>query len=229
MKLLFIPGAACGKKAWLCQAQYFSGSEAVSLPGHPEGKPCASVDEYTAWLRDYLRERQYQDIVLAGHSMGGAVAQCYGLKYPEGLKALILIATGAKLRIHPDLMEAVRGMINDRVRWREYLEERHRNNVPEAKGAIIEERLRIGPAVMLNDYICCDNFNIMSEVPNIRLPTLIIGGSDDDLTPVKFAHYLKRQIRGAQELIVSGAGHWVLAERPAEVNQAIATFLAGLG
>jgi pimeloyl-ACP methyl ester carboxylesterase len=228
MKLIFIPGAACGPKAWLCQTRYFAGSEAVTLPGHPEGKPCSSVAGYAAWLRDYIREQRYRDVVLAGHSMGGAVAQRYALDYGHGVKALVLIGTGARLRIHPELLETVRGMVAGSLEWRSYLEERHRTTVPEVRQAIIEERLQIGPAVMLNDLLACDQFDVMDKVGAIMLPTLVISGLEDEMTPVKYAHYLASQIEGARELIVPGAAHWVLTEKPKEVNQAIAGFLAGL-
>jgi pimeloyl-ACP methyl ester carboxylesterase len=228
MKLLFIPGAACGRKAWLCQTQYFTDSEAVALPGHPEGKPCSSVTGYAAWLRDYIRERRYQDVVLAGHSMGGAVAQRYALDYGDEIEALILIGTGARLRIRPDLLESVREMAAGKLKWRDYLEERHRTTVPEVRQAIIEERMQIGPAMMLNDLLACDKFDVMDKIRAIRLPTLVITGCEDELAPVKYAHYLASQIEGAREVIVPGAAHWVLTERPQEVNQAIAGFLAGL-
>ena len=78
MKLLFIPGSGSGKETWLCQTEYFADSEAIALPGHPEGKPCSSVDEYVEWLRAYIRQQHYQDVVLVGHSLGGAIAQLYG-------------------------------------------------------------------------------------------------------------------------------------------------------
>jgi pimeloyl-ACP methyl ester carboxylesterase len=68
----------------------------------------------------------------------------------------------------------------------------------------------------------------MAEIHTIKLPTLVIGGSEDEMTPVKYAHYLASQIKGAREVIVPGAAHWVLAEKPKEVNQAIESFLAEL-
>ena len=228
MKLLFIPGASCGKRAWMCQALYFNGSEAISLPGHPEGKPCTSIDGYVEWLRSYIQGQRYQDVILAGHSMGGAVVQLYGLKYSAEVRALILVGTGAKLRIRPDLLKSVEGMITDRAGWVEYLKERHRTTVPEIRQRVIEERLRIGPSVMLNDLLCCDKFDILDKVHTIKLPTLVICGIEDELAPVRYAHYLKDEIRGAREVVVQGAGHWVQAEKPYEVNQAIESFLAGL-
>ncbi len=228
MKMVFIPGAACGRTTWLCQAPHFAGSEAVALPGHPEGKPCSSIDGYVEWLRGHLQEQSHQDIVLAGHSMGGAVVQRYGLRYGAGIKALVLIGTGARLKLRPDLLKAARDMVAGKLAWRDYLEERHGTTIPEVRQAIIEERMQIGPAVMLNDLLACNEFDVVAEVHTVKLPTLVICGRNDELTPVKYAHYLTSQIKGSREVIVPGAAHWVLAEKPKEVNQAIESFLSEL-
>jgi len=229
MKLLFIPGSATGKEAWVYQTEYFTDSEAIALPGHPEGEPCSSVDEYMEWLRTYIHQQRYQDIVLVGHSLGGAVAQLYGLKYPEEVKALVLIGTGARLRVLPAFLETFREMISDRAAWRKYLEERYSLVDPEIRQVVIEERMLIGPAVMLNDFRCCDRFDIMDRVHTIKLPTLVICGSQDELTPVKYTNYLADNIEAATQVIVDGATHWVLMEKPKEVNQAIQEFLGSLG
>lgn len=228
MKLLFIPGSGCGKKAWVYQTEYFSGSEAIALPGHPEGRPRSSIDGYVEWLHDYIYHQQYQDVVLVGHSMGGAVAQLYGLKYGDEVKALVLIGTGARLRVLPTFLKAVEEMVTDEAAWIKYLEERHRSTAPEIRRVVIEERMRIGPAVMLNDLLGCHKFDIMDRVHNIKLPTLVICGSDDELAPVKYTHYLASKIEAAREVIVNGTGHWVQTEKPRKVNQAIDRFLSSL-
>jgi len=228
VKLLFIPGAGCGKQAGRCQTEYFNGSEAVALRGHPEGRPCSSIDGYVEWLRGYIHQQQYQDVVLVGHSMGGAVAQLYGLKYGDEVKALVLIGTGARLRVLPDLLKAVEEMVTDEATWIKYLAERYRSTVPEIRQIVIEERMRIGPAVMLNDLLCCDKFDIMDRVHTIKLPTLVICGSDDERAPVKYTHYLASKIDDASEVIVNGAGHWVQTQKPEQVNQAIDSFLVSL-
>ena len=88
--------------------------------------------------------------------------------------------------------------------------------------------MQIGPAVMLNDLLACDRFDVMAEVHSIKLPTLVICGRDDELTPVKYAHYLASQIEGSREVIVPGTAHWVLTEKPKAVNRAIESFLAEL-
>ncbi len=228
MKLLFIPGSGSGKEAWVYQTEYFADAEAVALPGHPEGEPCSSVDEYVAWLRAYIQKQQYRDVVLVGHSLGGAVAQLYGLKYSDEVKALVLVGTGARLRVHHDTLAALEGMTGDEVAWRRYVEDNYIWADPKVRQVAVEARIRIGPAVMLSDFLCCDKFDIMDRVHNIKLPTLVICGSEDEMTPVKYSMYLANKIEGAIEVIIDGATHAVPREKPREVNQAIENFLAGL-
>ena len=228
MKLLFIPGSGGGKVAWIYQTEYFPDSEAIALPGHPEGEPCSSVDEYVVWLRDYVNRQGYQDVVLVGHSLGGAIAQLYGLNHGNELKALVLIGAGARLRVHPDRLAEVRQMVGNESAWRKNLEDTYSSAESKVRQAEINSRTQIGPAVLLNDFLCCDKFDIMDRVHNITLPTLVICGTEDVMTPVKYARYLVDKIGGATEVIIDGATHAVAKERPEEVNQAIERFLGGL-
>jgi pimeloyl-ACP methyl ester carboxylesterase len=69
------------------------------------------------WLRGYIHQKGYQEIVLAGHSLGGAIALLYVLKYPEELKALILIGTGGRLRVHPMILAQCHEGIKDKTSW----------------------------------------------------------------------------------------------------------------
>ncbi len=228
MKLLFIPGSGSGKEAWVYQTKYFTDSEAIALPGHPEGEPCSSVDEYVEWLQAYIRQQGYQDVVLIGHSLGGAIAQLYGLKYGDGVKALVLSGTGARLRVHPDTLALVRQMIGDEDAWRKYVEDAVSSAEPKVRRVVVDARMRIGPAVLLNDFLCCDKFDVMNSVHKVKLPTLVICGSEDEMTSVKYAKYLADRIEGAIEVIIDGATHIVFMEKPGEVNQAIERFLASL-
>ena len=66
----------------------------------------------------------------------------------------------------------------------------------------------------------------MSEVSKINLPTEIIAGSIDDLTPVKFADYLATNISNAQEHVIQGGDHFLQLQFHKQVNAAIDQFLA---
>jgi pimeloyl-ACP methyl ester carboxylesterase len=226
MKLLFIHGSGASGQSWGLQTLYFPNSEAISLPGHPDGEPCSSITEYTEWVHNYIHKKDYHNVVLAGHSLGGGIALLYALKYGSDLEGLVLIGTGARLRVHPDTLALVKGMIGDEVAWRTYVES---TPLPDPRLRLARDiKIRIGPAVLLNDFMCCDKFDVMEHVQNIKLPTLIIAGTEDTMTPVKYSQYLAKKIPGAKLAMINNATHYVTMEKPDEVNRAIKEWLAGL-
>jgi len=168
-------------------------------------------------------------VVLAGHSFGGAIALMYALKYPQELKGIIIIGSGARLKVHPMYLtpceEAIGG---DPHRWHEMIEEWYRRTPADYRMRIIERQKAVGPAVMLNDFLACDKFDIMDRVHEIKLPALIICGESDFMTPVKYANYLGTKVANSNVVIVPGAGHSVFAEKPEVVNKAIDDFLNGI-
>ena len=80
MKLVLIHGAGNSSLSFYYQLRHFRNSKAIDLPGHPAGKPCDTVDGYVEWVRGFVTARRYKDVVLAGHSMGGAIAMQYALR-----------------------------------------------------------------------------------------------------------------------------------------------------
>ena len=73
MKIIFIHGSGGCKESWKFQTDYFKDSEAINLPGHPDGDTCGSIEEYVDWLKGYIDEKGYKDLVLVGHSLGGGM------------------------------------------------------------------------------------------------------------------------------------------------------------
>jgi pimeloyl-ACP methyl ester carboxylesterase len=229
MKLIFVHGAGNTGLVWHYQTKYFTDSEAINLPGHPEGKPCTSIYEYVEWLHQYIQRKGYSEIVVAGHSMGGAVAQMYALSYPQNVKAVILVDTGARLRVKPDFLKLLEQGIGAPSEWLKKIVELSYTRVdPEVREKVINKMLEVGTAVQLNDFRYCDKFDIMQRVNQIAVPTLVICGSKDDMTPVKYSQYLVDKIRGARLVIVEGGMHYCHLEKPAEVNRAIEEFLKSL-
>ena len=227
--MVFVHGSgACGA-IWRYQTDCFADSLAVNLPGHPDGQALKSVDECVEWLRDYLKGKECGDVILAGHSFGGAIALMYALKYPQELKGIIIIGSGARLRVHSIFLTTCEQAIAGHPRkWHEMIEEWYRRTPPDYRMNIIERQKDVGPAVMLNDFLACDKFDIMDRVNEIELPTIIICGESDFMTPMKYANYMGARIADSRVVIVPGAGHCVFAEEPEAVNKAIEDFLREL-
>lgn len=229
MKLVFIHGAGAWGGVWHKQITCFRDAEAITLPGHPEGELCKSVAEYADWLHQFIKHNTYRNVILAGHSLGGAVVMSYTLKYPDALRAIILVATGAKLRVQSrylsKLQEAVRGNPD---KWVERMKDEYSKIPAEEQEALIKKYLEIGPSAQLNDLLCCDKFDVMEMIHRISVPALVICGDQDVMTPVKFTDYLAEKIPGAKKVIIPGATHQLFLEKPAEFNRALNEFIGTL-
>ncbi|MDY7018752.1 MAG: alpha/beta hydrolase [Chloroflexota bacterium] len=230
MKLIFIHGSGNTKEVWHYQVKYFSGAEAVSLPGHASpGEPCTSVEDYVDWLHNYITEHKYSHPVLVGHSLGSAICQLYTLEHPQDITGLILIGAGARLRVAPEFLSVMQEGTKDYSSWlKNFIQPRYSRVAPEVSEKVIAKIAEVGPAVQLNDMFCCDKFDIMDKIDQIQVPTLIICGSEDEMTPPKYASYLAAKIKGAKLILIDAGTHLVFTEQPRAVNQAIEQFLNSL-
>ncbi len=226
MKLVFLHGAGCSSLSFYYQLRHFRSAKAIDLPGHPDGKPCESVDGYLEWVRGFIRARRYKNVILCGHSMGGAIAMRYALKYPEELRGLILLGTGARLRVHPHYLDRCRQAVGNNGSWLEGHMEYYSYVEPEVFPVLRQRAAEVGPEVELNDLMACDSFDMMDRVGDIKLPTRVICGSDDVMTPVKYSDYLTSSITDASQSIIPGGTHFVHMEKFQKVNEEIEDFLA---
>jgi pimeloyl-ACP methyl ester carboxylesterase len=229
MKLIFIHGSgACGD-VWHYQKSHFKRADAIDLPGHPDGALCASIEEYSDWLHEYLRGKNYTSVVLAGHSLGGGIALTHACKYPQDLRAIILVGSGARLRVLPLIIETVKNKLDDARGWMKELVEPLYSTVDGAvRLALLPKLEAVGPAAQLNDFLCCDKFDIMDKVGQIKLPVHCIVGDQDNMTPPKYSQYLVKNMADCSMTVVEGATHLGFLEKPDEFNKAVEEFLAKL-
>ena len=93
-QLVFIhgPGAGGCAAGFRYQLNHFPGSLAPTLPGHPDGAPCDSVQRYTDWLRGWLwAQERRRDLVLVGFTLGASIALQYALDYAADVQGLVLM------------------------------------------------------------------------------------------------------------------------------------------
>lgn len=196
------------------------GCDAVSLPGHPEGEALASVGDCAAWLAKYLHWKGADRAIVGGNSLGGAIAIEFALRYPDRTAGLILLGTGARLKVAPSIFE----MID--ARWPDCIDDLvgfslAPNADPSLRARVRDWHVRVGQRSTRRDYQDCDEFDAMDRVGSIRARTLIVVGSDDKMTPQKYSAYLHGNIAGSELAVIEGAGHMAHAEKPEAVNARI--------
>ncbi len=203
----------------------------VDLPGH--GKSPApgyeTISAYAAAVMDLLAfAMPGVRPVIAGHSMGGAIAQMLALDFGERIAGLILVGTGAKLSVHPDILGRVRehpeevGRLLHAWLWGDAAAD-------EMRDLGYAQFMKTPPEVIYGDYLACNTFDVRARLSEIRVPTLVIAGSADRMTPPKYSAYLKDNIAGAELVTIEGGGHMMALEQPEAVSTVVRDWLDKTG
>jgi pimeloyl-ACP methyl ester carboxylesterase len=203
----------------------------LDLPGHGDspGDGETTIVGYVEQVVSWLDEQGIERAVLAGHSMGGAIAMTAALEKPERVAGLVLVGTGGRLRVNGEILQAAA----DPVRFEETVEVvitwAFSDQTPEKTVALAKVRmLETRPEIIHGDFVACNQFDICDHLPELQVPTLIVCGEQDRLTPLKYARHLNEEIPESTLVLIESAGHMVMLERPLEVTGAVEKFLRSL-
>lgn len=231
--LLLIHGAGGTRLNWPPEIRRMKGRDVygLDLPGHGEslGILESTIEEFAHGILSWMDELSMSRAVVGGHSMGGAITLTMALMAPERTAGIVLVSTGAKLRVHPEIIALTSSQdqfyeaVDLVTKWS------FSENVDTRVRDLARERLKeVAPKVVHSDFLACDSFDLMQQVKSIKVPALVICGEEDLLTPVKYSRYLSQHIEGADLFLVPGAGHMVMLEEPKIVANAIREFVQKL-
>jgi pimeloyl-ACP methyl ester carboxylesterase len=198
----------------------------LDLPGHGQssGEGRDSVNAYADFIDAFVTKLNLDNVTLIGHSLGGAIVQILAVRAPRWLTGIVLAGTGARLKVEPDILEGLlanfEATIDVVCQW-----VFGPTASEQLMNACRQVMLNTLPAVILGDYSACNQFDIMETLNKIDLPTLVVSGTADKLTPPKYGEYLCEHIPGANHSIIIDAGHMMALEKPEELTKIIADFL----
>lgn len=239
--LLLIQGLGTDRRGWVLQQAVLGRSyRCISFDNRGvgrSGKPAGPYDleVMAADAVAVLDALGVESAHVMGASMGGVIAQILGVRHPERVRSLVLACTACH---HQP--------------WRrELLEEWRATACSKGMGALTNKALRwlVGPrnvrrlvlparlfgSVLLNvpthafaaqiDAILSMSDDMRFELDGVRVPTLVIVGSQDILTPYGDSEELVDRIPGAELHVIHGAAHGVMAEAANSYNRAVVDFL----
>ncbi len=227
--LVLVHGAGGDLMHWPTDLRRLPGRRvyAVDLPGHGKtgGAACADIAAYAEALNTWADALALPKFVLGGHSMGGAIALEFALRHEVRLAGLVLVSTGARLRVAPQFLA---GILNDYDATADAIVrgmygEGADSNLVRLGGRRLRE---VKPEVLHADFAACDAFDRRPDVARIALPTLIVCGDADVMTPLKLSQYLRDQITGSELAVLPGLGHMAMLQEPRQAAAAVEAFLA---
>ncbi|ELZ07045.1 alpha/beta hydrolase fold protein [Halovivax asiaticus JCM 14624] len=201
----------------------------LDLSGHGDSEDIearAGYQTLTAYADDVLAVLESTgDRVLIGNSLGGAVAQHLLIERDVDVDAAVLTGTGARLGVLEDLLD---WLDNDFERANEFLHEPGRlflDPDPDVRERSSETMAETGSTVTYRDFLTSHRFDVRDRLGEISVPTLVVYGSGDQLTPPWFHEYLADEIPETTLVEIDDAAHLAMVEQPAAFNEALTSFL----
>jgi pimeloyl-ACP methyl ester carboxylesterase len=233
--VVLIHGAGFDHTSWALHSRWFAHNGfsvlVPDMPGHgrSEGPALASIADMADWTAALLSAAGASKAHLIGHSMGSLIALETAARHPDKVSALSLISTAATMTVGPDLLTAAEA--NDQAAvdmvsiWGlGFSAELGGSLAPGLwmHGGAQRTLQRCAPGVLYSDLAACNAYaDALTSAAKVSVPTTVILGERDMMTPAKAGRALAAAIPNARTVVLSGAGHMLMTERPDELLSAI--------
>jgi len=231
----FLHGAGMDHTAWALHDRWFAHHGhnvlAPDLPGHGRsgGKPLPTIADMADWTAALLDAAGASIARLIGHSMGSLIALEMAARHPAKVSGLALIGTAAAMTVGPDLLKAAEA--NDRAAI-DMVSIWGLGHQAELGGSLspglwmhggaqrVLEQCRDG--VLFSDLAACNAYqNAVAAAATVKVPVTLVLGERDMMTPAKAGKTLAAALPGSRTVVLEGAGHMMMAERPDELLVAL--------
>jgi pimeloyl-ACP methyl ester carboxylesterase len=233
--IVFLHGAGLDHSVWALLSRWFAhhGWNVLSpdLPGHgrSRGEPLQSIGAMADWTAALIATANARAVRLIGHSMGSLVALETAARHPQTIAGLGLIGAAAAMPVSSELLNAAK--VDDHAAVEMVSIWGHGVHAT-LGGSLLPglwmlggaERLleRAGAGVLFKDLVACNEYRDgLGSAAKVNVPVTLILGERDLMTPAKAGKALASAFPSARVVILKGAGHLLMSERPDEVLEAL--------
>lgn len=243
--LLLIHGFPLDSSLWTPQVEALSTSYTLLAPDlrgfgtdTREVPEVMTMEQHAEDLKDLLNERGIHRVVLCGLSMGGYIAMAFLARWPDRVAGLVLANTRAtaddsagKVAREASARDAIeRGMaVIARSMVPKLLAERTRRTRPELKDLVETMIARQAPgSAAASARGMALRPDRSAWLAHVRVPALIITGSEDELMPLPTSQAMADAIPNAELLVIPEVGHLSNLEAEEAFSDALHRFMQGL-
>lgn len=180
-------------------------------------------------VHKFIELKGYTGINLLGNSLGGHVALVHILKHPERIKSLILTGSSGLFENGMGDSYPKRGdyeYIKKKTEYTFYDPAMATKELVDEVYSITNNRLTVIKIIALAKSAIRNNLN--EELNQIKQPTLLIWGNNDNITPPFVAHEFNKLIPNSELYFIDKCGHAPMMEVPGEFNKILEQFLSKL-
>ncbi len=239
--LIILHGMGNNSQSWKKQLLGLSENFTViawDAPGYGKSSdPKQEIKEFSQFadiLKGFIEKLNYQSVTLLGHSMGSAIALDFSYRFPEMVERLIIsdATRGAaalsaeendrKLAVRLNNIDTLDPEDIAKQRVKELLSP---NPDPEVKKEAERIMSQVRPMGYRSVAYSLFHLNQMDLLSSISVPTLVICGELDKVTPVSESQVFHQQIPNSKFVTIPGTGHLCYQEDPDSFNRIVADFL----
>jgi pimeloyl-ACP methyl ester carboxylesterase len=174
--------------------------------GQSDALPAAwNMNKYVNWAEKFVKELMPDDFYLAGHSFGGALASKIAVKHAQDVKKLFLISAAVVRKKTPQKSFSAR--VAKFIKFFAFLPYYNLFRKAVYKFIIRKSDYVYTDGVMKQTYLNIISEDLSFHLPFIKVPTVIICGDKDDVTPLDQAQFINKQIVNSELVIIPGVGH----------------------
>ena len=226
--MLFIHGSGGEHSLWTFQYASLNKNFniiAVDLPGHgsSEGSGESDVNVYGPWVKRLLDVLQLKNVIIAGHSLGAAIALTFAADFGSMINGVVSVGGGLKMPVNPAIFELLKKDPETAFELMCKFSLAKENRIKLAE-PLKKSMAAANIEALYNDLVACDKMDLTDKVKKVNLPSLIMCGEEDKMTPPQLSQDIAANIKGSKTCFIKGAGHMVMMERPEEFNNALITF-----
>lgn len=242
--LVFLHGIGGGHDAWARQVPFFEAHgystlawDAPGYGGMPRVAPY-SFENVAYALKTAIDRLNTGPVVIVGHSMGGMIAQEAYAHFPDKIRALALTFTTSAFggrdsdfarqfidaRLKPlDLGRSMREIADK-------LMPTMHGGTYDLEGLMLAGRVMatVPPETYREAVTMLTTFDRRALLPQIKVPTLVLAGDDDNVAPAAAMQRMAAKIPGAKFVSLRGCGHLGPMDQPVAFNHALLSFLQHL-
>jgi pimeloyl-ACP methyl ester carboxylesterase len=227
--LLLLHGLFGALSNWSGVVRHFSTRYRVIIPVMPifeMPQETASIDGLVDFIEGFVAWRGLEAFTVIGNSLGGHVGIVYTLRNPDKVKRLILTGSSG-------LFEDSMGGTYPKRGSYDYIQERVAYTFYDPKTAsaeLIDEVFEITKSIpkclrVVAIAKSAQRHNLANALYKIQIPTLLVWGLNDTITPPLVAHEFNRLIAGSQLRFLDKCCHAPMMEQPDKFNELTEQFL----
>jgi pimeloyl-ACP methyl ester carboxylesterase len=211
-------------------ANYFSqrGYKIVipELPIYTQNILKTNVKAFAKYVKDFITFKGYERVILLGNSLGGHIALYHAKMYPE--KMLGLVITGSS-----GLYESAMGDSYPRRGDYDYIQKKAEavfydpkiatKEIVDEVYAMANDRIKLIKTLTIAKSAI--RHNMAKDLPKMHIPTCIIWGKNDSVTPPEVALEFEKLLPNSTLYWIDKCGHAAMMEQPEEFNRLLEVWL----